>query len=93
MAKVEYTPIEKYLIDNCENIKEISIEKLEALSSWIKEIAYDDDIIGIYVQKSKSQITDKDVYELIVATSYSTHYNSSLSDYLWLNIKELKNIK
>lgn len=89
MAKVEYTPIEKYLIDNCENIKEISIEKLEALSSWIKEIAYDDDIIGIYVQKSRSQITDKDIYELIVATSY----DSSLLDYLWLNIKELKKTK
>lgn len=89
MAKVEYTPIEQYLINNYENIKEISIEKLEALSSWIKEIAYDDDTIGIYVQKSRSQITDRDVYELIVVTSY----NSSLSDYLWLNIKELKNIK
>lgn len=86
MAKVEYTKIEQFLIDNISNIQNIPLNKLENLAYEI-EMAKQcgKEIIGVYIESSRSQITDETVYELI-----TSEYNSSLhGDWVWINTKNM----
>lgn len=91
MAKVEYTKTEQFLIDNISNIENVALFNLEQLAESIeKSEEYGRNIIGVYIESSRSQITDETVYELLVEYSYNSVLHG---DWIWIDTKNLKVIK
>lgn len=88
MAKVKYTKIEQFLIDNVMNIGNVPIFELEQTTQLIeKSEEYGREIIGIYIESSRSRITDNTVYELLLAFSYDSTLHG---DWVWIDTKNLK---
>ena len=87
MSIVTYTETEEKLINiPFSNLDKIPIKILEDLSSYIDNIAEDDEIIGFYVNEIKSKLTDSSCYELIVKHSY----NRDLCDWKYIKVSDFK---